>query len=92
MSLGDHIEASKELLSAKVSELVSLVRGMGAAQCVTGISANFSGRWRKDRSASQGECYSKQLDLLQIGGIQKACAEKLINGLHIDQKENGECE
>jgi hypothetical protein len=59
---------------------------MGAAQLLPPLS----GKWRKDRSASQPECYSRQLDLLGLGGVQKACAEKLINGLQIDEDENGE--
>jgi hypothetical protein len=91
MSLSDNIAAGAEQLSRKALLLASFVsaRTMGVVHCAAGISPDLSGSWRKDRNASQADCYSRQLDLLQIQGIQKACAEKLINGLQIEQKDNG---
>lgn len=60
---------------------------MGAAPFPSVVSTKLSGTWRKDKSNSDVECYSRQLDLLQVQGIQKACAMKLINGLQIDSDE-----
>ena len=60
---------------------------MGAAQLMT--ANQLSGHWRKDKSQSQIDCYSRSLDLLGLGGIQKRCAEKLINGLQIEEKDGG---
>ncbi|BDA50356.1 hypothetical protein COCOBI_16-0320 [Coccomyxa sp. Obi] len=60
---------------------------MGAAQCAAGVRTDFNGKWRKDKSASQMDCYSKQLDLLQLQGVQKSLAQKLINGLQIQQND-----
>ena len=60
---------------------------MGAAQLMT--ANELAGHWRKDKSQSQLDCYSRSLDLLGLGGIQKKCAEKLINGLQIEEKDGG---
>lgn len=49
--------------------------------------ANFKGKWLKDRDASQMTKYSRQLDLLQLGGIQKRTAMYLIHGLDISQDD-----
>lgn len=62
---------------------------MGAALCESAVRQDFSGNWRKDKSASQMECYSRQLDLLQLQGVQKSLAQKLINGLQIQQSDQG---
>jgi hypothetical protein len=62
---------------------------MGAAQCAAGVRSDFSGNWRKDKGASQMDCYAKQLDLLQLQGVQKNLAQKLINGLQIQQNDEG---
>ena len=41
------------------------------------------------KDQSELDCYSRQLDLLQIGGIQKATAVKLMNGINIEQTADG---
>ena len=41
------------------------------------------------KDQSELDCYSRQLDLLQIGGIQKATAVKLMNGINIQQTAEG---
>jgi len=43
----------------------------------------------QDKERSQLDCYSRQLDLLQIGGIQKATAMKLMNGIDIEHTGDG---
>ena len=63
---------------------------MGAAPFPAVISTKLSGNWRKDKDNSDVDCYARQLDLLEIQGIQKACAMKLINGLQIDSDEQRE--
>ena len=63
---------------------------MGAAPFPAVISTKLSGNWRKDKANSDVDCYARQLDLLEIQGIQKACAMKLINGLQIDSDEQRE--
>ena len=60
---------------------------MGAAPFPAVIATKLSGCWRKDKANSDVDCYARQLDLLEIQGIQKACAMKLINGLQIDSDE-----
>ncbi|CAK0786974.1 hypothetical protein CVIRNUC_010190 [Coccomyxa viridis] len=60
---------------------------MGAAPFPAVITTKLSGNWRKDKANSDVDCYARQLDLLEIQGIQKACAMKLINGLQIDSDE-----
>jgi len=60
---------------------------MGAAPFPSVISTKLAGTWRKDKVNSEVDCYARQLDLLQIQGIQKACAIKLINGLQIDSDQ-----
>ena len=60
---------------------------MGAAPFPAVIATKLAGNWRKDKSNSDVDCYARQLDLLQIQGIQKACALKLINGLQIDSDQ-----
>ncbi|KAK9843768.1 hypothetical protein WJX81_005588 [Elliptochloris bilobata] len=50
---------------------------------------NITGRWEKVKDQSELDCYSKQLDLLQIGGIQKATAVKLMNGINIEHSADG---
>jgi hypothetical protein len=61
-------------------------RLMGASPFPAVIASKLSGTWRKDRSNSEIDCFARQLDLLQIQGIQKACALKLINGLQISSE------
>ena len=63
---------------------------MGAAPFPAVIATKLAGNWRKDKSNSEVDCYARQLDLLQIQGIQKACALKLINGLQIDSDQERE--
>ena len=63
---------------------------MGAAPFPAVITTKLSGNWRKDKANSDVDCYARQLDLLEIQGIQKACAMKLINGLQIDSDEQRE--
>ena len=60
---------------------------MGAAPFPAVISTKLGGSWRKDKANSDVDCYARQLDLLEVQGIQKACAMKLINGLQIDSDE-----
>ncbi|CAL5229176.1 g12451 [Coccomyxa viridis] len=60
---------------------------MGAAPFPAVIATRLAGNWRKDKSNSDVDCYARQLDLLQIQGIQKACALKLINGLQIESDQ-----
>lgn len=43
----------------------------------------------QDKERSELDCYSRQLDLLQIGGIQKATAMKLMNGIDIEHTGDG---
>ncbi len=59
-------------------------RLMGAAPFSAIISTKLGGSWRTDKANSDVDCYERQLDLLEVQGIQKACAMKLINGLQID--------
>ena len=63
---------------------------MGAAPFPAVIATKLAGTWRKDKSNSDVDCYARQLDLLQIQGIQKACALKLINGLQIESDQERE--
>lgn len=63
---------------------------MGAAPFPAVIATKLAGNWRKDKTNSDVDCYARQLDLLQIQGIQKACALKLINGLQIESDQ--QCE
>lgn len=52
---------------------------------------NFKGKWLKDRDASQMSNYSRQLDLMQLGGVQKRTAMYLIHGLDISQDDTSAC-
>ena len=63
---------------------------MGAAPFPAVIATKLAGNWRKDKTNSDVDCYARQLDLLQIQGIQKACALKLINGLQIESDQERE--
>lgn len=45
--------------------------------------SSLRGRWKKDKENTDMSCFSTQLDLLRVGGIKKATAMKLINGLTV---------
>ena len=83
---------TRDIFEAFISHLENFRNraSMGAAPFPAVIATKLAGNWRKDKSNSDVDCYARQLDLLQIQGIQKACALKLINGLQIESDQ--ECE
>mmetsp|Transcript_12606 Transcript_12606/g.37927 ORF Transcript_12606/g.37927 Transcript_12606/m.37927 type:complete len:344 (+) Transcript_12606:4298-5329(+) len=49
----------------------------------------IAGSWRKDKQASDMEGYGRALDLLGIGGMKKKAATILMDGIDIEQDDEG---